>query len=119
MFAAASALITPGMLLLFASSVAGVIAHYVNLRLRGDIKIGPLAYLRETPGFTIATFIALIAADFAIVAVGQIENASPHIIGALGFTAGWVLDNGIAARCHRDGDSDEDHQAIHNYGGSQ
>jgi hypothetical protein len=102
-------LITPGMVLLFVSSVAGTFAHYVNLRLRGDTKVGPIGYLIETPGFTIATFIALIAADLGLVAVGQIENSTPHVIAALGFTTGWALDSGIAARCHHDEDNEHNH----------
>ena len=92
-----SQFLTPAMAWLFAFSVVGLLAHFLSARLRGQLADTLVEYLFiKHRGYMLSTLIALIAADLALVAVGQIEGIATHILGALGFTTGYSLDSCIS-----------------------
>ncbi len=79
------------------AGLAGLLAHYMSKRWRHEIKGSIVKYLFiDSPGLTAATILALIAADFAAVAVGGLEDMKLTTAVAAGFTAGWTVDSAIA-----------------------
>lgn len=83
----------------FLAGLAGLLCHYVSLRGRGEIRQNLYEYLFiDTPGWTLATVLSLVAADFAAVAVGGLEDMKLTTQVAAGFTAGWTLDSAVTKR---------------------
>lgn len=81
----------------FLAGLAGLLCHYLSKRGKGEIPgVSLYQYLFiDTPGLTFATLLALVAATFAAVAIGGLEEMKLTIAVAAGFTAGWTLDSGI------------------------
>lgn len=81
----------------FLGGIAGLLAHFLSKRGKGEIHCSLYHYLFvETPGLTFATVLALVAADFAAVAMAGLDEAKLAVAVATGFTAGWTLDSGIS-----------------------
>jgi hypothetical protein len=87
----------PSAVYFFAAGLAGLLGHFVSKRGRGEITTNLIQYLFvDTPGFTLATVLALVAATASAVAVGGLEDMKLTTQVAAGFCAGWALDSGIA-----------------------
>ena len=91
----------------FLAGLAGLLGHFLSKRGRGEITESLFHYLFiESPGLTFATIMSLVAAAFAAVAFGGLEEMRITTAVAAGFTAGWTLDSGIAQRrCEHEHDS--------------
>ena len=83
----------------------GLAANYVNMSGKGQIEGSLYRYLVvDRPGRTLASILALLAAGFAAVAVGGLEDMKITTAVAAGFTSGWAIDAGVnRGRC-RDAD---------------
>jgi hypothetical protein len=80
----------------FLAGASGLLGHYASKRGRGEIKVNLVQYLFvDTPGYTLATVLALVAATASAVAVGGLEEMKVTTQVAAGFLAGWALDSGI------------------------
>jgi hypothetical protein len=91
----------------FVAGLGGLLAHYVSARARGEINSNLFVYLFvDHPGWTIATVLSLVAADFAAVATLGLEELKLSTVVASGFTSGWAIDSGVSPRRH---DEDCDH----------
>jgi uncharacterized membrane protein YGL010W len=83
--------------LFFVAGLVGLLGHFVSKRGRGEITVNLVQYLFiDTPGFTLATVLALVAATASAVAVGGLDGMSLQAQVASGFCAGWALDSGIS-----------------------
>jgi hypothetical protein len=75
---------------------AGLLANFVNQRLKGQIDTPLYEYLfLRAPARTAASVLSLIAAAFAAVAIGGLEEMKLTTAVAAGFTSGWAIDAGV------------------------
>ena len=80
----------------FLAGLAGIVVHYISKRARREITGSLYHYLFvDTPGYTLATVLALVAADFGAVAALGIEDMKISTLVATGFTAGWAIDSSV------------------------
>lgn len=82
--------------------LAGLLANYMSLRGKGLIRDSLYCFLLvERPGRTLASVLTLIAACFAAVAVGGLEEMKITTAVATGFTSGWAIDAGVTPALSR------------------
>ena len=74
----------------------GLASNYASMRGKGLIECSLYQYLViDRPGRTFASVLALLAAAFAAVLVGGLEEMKITTAVAAGFTSGWAIDAGV------------------------
>lgn len=81
-------------LVFLAGGLAGMVAHFVSKRAKGEISGTLVHYIFiDHPGATLSSVITMIAASLAAQAFGGLEEMKLATAAAAGFTAGWTADS--------------------------
>jgi hypothetical protein len=82
----------------------GLLANYLSLRGKGLLRRGLWRFLVvDSPGRTLASVLTLVAACFAAIAVGGLEEMKITTAVAAGFTSAWAIDAGVTPALSRSG----------------
>jgi hypothetical protein len=78
----------------FVAGLFGIIGHFISKRAKGEISGNLWDYLvRDKPGSTLASLLALVACTFAAEAIGGLDALRLSGVVGAGFCAGWTGDS--------------------------